>query len=63
MDSSNAVKKNSKQLNFDKIIEFYQKENIFNPNKGSPNKFINKLEYRMKQYYNVLYNSYKRKTE
>ena len=63
MDSSNAVKKNSKQLNFDKIIEFYQKENIFNQNKGSPNKFINKLEYRMKQYYNVLYNSYKRKTE
>ena len=63
MDSGKAVKKNTKQQNFDKIIEFYQKESFFNPNKGSPNKFINKLEYRMKQYYNVLYNSHKRNIE
>ena len=63
MDSDKAVNKYTRRQNFDKIIEFYQKENIFNPNKGSPNRFINKLEYRMKQYYNVLYSSYKRSIE
>ncbi len=43
-----------------KIQEYYQKENIFDPTKNSPNKFMKKLEYRMFRYYNFLYNSSKR---
>jgi len=40
-----------------KIINEYKiKMNSFNPKGNSPNFFVNKLEYRMKQYYN-LYNS------
>ena len=40
-----------------KIINEYKiKMNSFNPKGNSPNIFVNKLEYRMKQYYD-LYNS------
>tara|TARA_Y100001968_G_C19437578_1_gene760627 strand:+ start:364 stop:570 length:207 start_codon:yes stop_codon:yes gene_type:complete len=40
-----------------KIINEYKiKMNSFNPKGKSPNLFVNKLEYRMKQYYD-LYNS------
>ena len=40
-----------------KIINEYKiKMNSFNPKGKSPNIFVNKLEYRMKQYYD-LYNS------
>ena len=42
---------------FGKFIEEYiSKQNLFNPHKPSPNKFIKKLEYRMKSYYNDMYN-------
>ena len=54
-----AVKKNKRQLELEKITEYYQKENIFDPSKRSPNKFVNKLQYRMLQYYNLMYNSRK----
>jgi len=40
----------------DTIIEEYiSKHNLFDPRKPSPNKFITKLEYRMKSYYNDIY--------
>jgi len=39
------------------IEEYISKQNLFNPHKPSPNKFINKLEYRMKSYYNDMYNT------
>jgi hypothetical protein len=37
------------------IQEYCLKRNQFNPTKPSPNRFCNKLEYRMKTYYNTLY--------
>ena len=37
------------------ISEYCYKRNSFNPSKPSPNVFINKLHYRMKQYYSYLY--------
>jgi len=44
-----------------KIIEEYSlKQNLFDPTKGSPNKFMSKLEYRMDTYYKDLYNIFKR---
>ena len=37
----------------DAIIEEYiSKQNLFNPDKSSPNRFIHKLEHRLKIYYN-----------
>lgn len=39
------------------IKEYQQKQSSFNPNKRSPNLFLNKLELRMKSYYNELYQS------
>ncbi len=39
----------------DIIQEYCLKRNQFNPNKASPNKFVNKLHMRMKIYYNKLY--------
>ena len=38
------------------VAEYRLKMNSFFPNNKSPNFFVKKLEYRMKQYYNV-YNS------
>ena len=56
--SSESVKKSSNSssniLN-DIIQEYCLKRNQFNPNKASPNKFVNKLHMRMKIYYNKLY--------
>lgn len=42
-----------------KILDEYDlKQNNFNPNKPSPNRFMNKLKMRMKMYYKEQYNSY-----
>lgn len=45
---------NNKQINY-LIQEYCLKRGQFNPKKNSPNKFCNKLEFRMKRYYNALY--------
>ena len=37
------------------IQEYCLKRGQFNPKKNSPNRFCNKLEFRMKRYYNTLY--------
>ena len=37
------------------IQEYCLKRGQFNPKKPSPNRFCNKLEFRMKSYYNTLY--------
>ena len=52
-----ATKRTQKQTkNIEAIIEEYiSKQNLFNPHKPSPNKFLHKLEYRMKSYYNDMY--------
>lgn len=51
------VNSKTKKILIKKIINEYKiKMNSFNPKGNSPNFFVNKLEYRMKQYYN-LYNS------
>jgi hypothetical protein len=51
------VNSKTKKIIIEKIINEYKiKMNSFNPKRNSPNFFVNKLEYRMKQYYN-LYNS------
>lgn len=39
------------------INEYCLKRNSFYPTNPSPNIFIGKLEFRMKKYYNNLYNS------
>ena len=44
---------NKKNNNLKEIFNEYSlKRNNFNPSSGSPNKFVNKLELRMKLYYN-----------
>tara|TARA_Y100001970_G_C14249301_1_gene870604 strand:- start:2050 stop:2256 length:207 start_codon:yes stop_codon:yes gene_type:complete len=35
------------------LSEYKIKMNSFHPKDDSPNKFVNKLEYRMKHYYNL----------
>ena len=51
------VKSSQKSKLINKIINEYKiKMNSFNPKGKSPNFFVNKLEYRMKHYYD-LYNS------
>ena len=63
MDSNNqstVIIKNKtlKNIQLNKIIQEYcLKRNVFNPKKPSPNKFVNKLQLRMKVYYKNLYNS------
>lgn len=37
------------------INEYCLKRSQFNPKKTSPNRFCNKLEFRMMSYYNTLY--------
>lgn len=49
---------NKKNTQLNNIIQEYcLKRNIFNPKKPSPNKFVNKLQLRMKVYYKNLYNA------
>ena len=61
MDSNNqstVIIKNKtlKNIQLNKIIQEYcLKRNVFNPKKPSPNKFVNKLQLRMKVYYRNLY--------
>ena len=51
----------SKKHLHSKIIEEYSlKLNLFDPQKGSPNKFMSKLEYRMDIYYKDLYKIFNR---
>ena len=50
--SKSPVLKNT-ELNL--FHEYSLKRSQFNPKKNSPNIFCNKLEFRMKQYYNTLY--------
>jgi hypothetical protein len=59
--SNSQTKKSKKyQKGTKEIIKEYKfKMNSFYPGKDSPNIFVNKLEYRMKQYYNL----YKSKKE
>ena len=46
-------KTNDGKTNLPKYIEEYiSKRNLFDPDKPSPNKFIYKLEHRLKIYYN-----------
>jgi hypothetical protein len=56
-DSQTKKQKKSKKTNQKKtkeiIKEYKLKMNSFYPGKSSPNIFVNKLEYRMKQYYNL----------
>tara|TARA_B100000795_G_scaffold236034_1_gene195962 strand:- start:1149 stop:1370 length:222 start_codon:yes stop_codon:yes gene_type:complete len=44
----------SRKKNIETIIREYRiKRSSFNPKKASPNIFVNKLEYRLKQYYDL----------
>ena len=51
------TKKSKKNLVNTLIKEYCLKRGQFNPKKPSPNLFCNKLEFRMKSYYNTLYTS------
>ena len=54
VDKLSKTKKTSKNPLVNKIINEYKlKMNSFYPNNKSPNLFVNKLEYRMKQYYDM----------
>ena len=54
------TKHTNKQKSLKNILNEYKlKMNSFHPKDDSPNHFVNKLEYRMKQYYNL----YKSKNE
>ncbi len=49
-------KSTDKSSNMNSLIQEYcLKRGQFNPKKNSPNRFCNKLEFRMKSYYNTLY--------
>ena len=50
------VKKINSKKTKEIVAEYRLKMNSFFPNNKSPNFFVKKLEFRMKQYYNV-YNS------
>ena len=51
------INNNDNNITVDNIINEYSlKRNNFNPDGNSPNKFILKLEHRMKIYYNDLNN-------
>tara|TARA_B100001093_G_scaffold494352_1_gene537689 strand:- start:272 stop:493 length:222 start_codon:yes stop_codon:yes gene_type:complete len=52
-NNNNNNNKNKKNNNLKEILNEYSlKRNNFNPSRSSPNKFVNKLELRMKLYYN-----------
>tara|TARA_A100001011_G_C14165933_1_gene780295 strand:- start:159 stop:365 length:207 start_codon:yes stop_codon:yes gene_type:complete len=54
VDKISKSKKSQKNYKVKKIINEYKlKMNSFYPNNKSPNLFVNKLEYRMKQYYDL----------
>jgi len=57
INGSKPIKKSIKKTTeFSSVIEEYcLKRSRFNPKKTSPNRFCNKLEYRMQSYYNTLY--------
>lgn len=61
----NYSKKNKKEKTLiGQILDEYElKQNNFNPNKPSPNRFMNKLKIRMKLYYKEKYNSYNPSTK
>jgi len=51
------INNNDNNITLNNIINEYSlKRNNFNPHRNSPNKFILKLEHRMKIYYNDLNN-------
>ena len=52
--SSNKTIKKPKEIS-SVMQEYCLKRSRFNPKKTSPNRFCNKLEYRMQSYYNTLY--------
>ena len=60
MDFITEVKKNKNskknKIQKDIIFEYSLNRGKFNPIKNSPNHFRNKLQFRMKSYYNYLYN-------
>jgi hypothetical protein len=61
---SNDIRRNKKHKNKTKILDSIQNEyclkrNQFYPEQPSPNLFCNRLELRMKAYYNNLYSSFK----
>ena len=64
-DELNRPIKMEKVNSFDLIFEQYGLNgNFFNPNKNTPpNKFVNKLEERMKKYYDSLKNTSSRKMQ
>jgi len=49
------TKKTKNKIVNELIKEYCLKRGQFNPKKPSPNRFCNKLEFRMKSYYNTLY--------
>ena len=52
-----TIRKYQKTLLNDIVEEYNVTQNIFNPNKSSPNLFVNNLEQRMLKYYNNFSNS------
>ena len=52
-------KKKQRKIFIFKIEGEYDISKIFDPVKGSPNIFLNNLQNRMRQYYNVLSKKYK----
>ena len=57
-----SIQKETKEDIYFKIEgEYDSKRNFFDPVKGSPNIFLNNLQNRMRQYYNVLSKKYKYK--
>ena len=61
---SNDVRRNKKRKKKTKLLDSIQNEyclkrNQFYPEQPSPNLFCNRLELRMKAYYNNLYSSFK----
>ena len=53
--NKNKKNKNNNKISNDIIFEYSLNRGKFNPIKNSPNYFCNKLELRMKTYYNYLY--------
>ena len=61
---SNDIRRNKKRKKKTKLLDSIQNEyclkrNQFYPEQPSPNLFCNRLEMRMKAYYNNLYSSFK----
>lgn len=56
-----TIRKYQKTLLNEMTEEYNLTQNIFNPNKSSPNMFVNNLEQRMLKYYNNFSNSPEKK--